>query len=67
LTVEEELLAALVAADETLQEALMIYNNFESVAIEMQADGLSQQFVGADCEVGYILNYICTSRTHSSN
>jgi hypothetical protein len=64
LTVEEELLAALVAADEVLQEALRVYDNLEKVAMERQAEELSRRFVSTDRKVGHILNCLYHSGTH---
>jgi hypothetical protein len=51
LTIEEELLAALVATDEALQEALRVYDNLERVAKERQAEELSQRFVSTERRV----------------
>jgi hypothetical protein len=45
LTLEEEVLAALVTADEALQEALGVYDNLERLAIERKTEELSQRFV----------------------
>jgi hypothetical protein len=51
LTIEEELLAALVATDEALQEALRVYDNLERVAKERQAEELSRRFVSMERRV----------------
>jgi hypothetical protein len=51
LTVEEELLAALVATDEALQESLRVYDDMELVARERQAEELSQRFVSTGRKV----------------
>jgi len=58
LTIEEELLAALVATDEALQEALRVYDNLEKVAKERQAEELSRRFVSTERRVSYISHYI---------
>jgi hypothetical protein len=51
LTIEEDLLAALVATDEALQEALRVYDNLERVAKERQAEELSRRFVSMERRV----------------
>jgi hypothetical protein len=55
--VEEEILAALVAADEILQEALRLYDNLERDAVKQQAEQVSQRFVSA--KVSHIFSHLC--------
>jgi hypothetical protein len=48
LTVEEELLAALLAANEKLLEALGVYDDLERVGVERQAEEISRRDVKMD-------------------
>lgn len=48
LTVEEELLAALLAANEALLEALRLYDDLERVAVEREAEEISRRDVRMD-------------------
>lgn len=51
LTIEEELLAALLASNEALLEALRLYDDLERVAVERQAEEISRRDVKMDRRV----------------
>ena len=51
LTVEEELLAALLEANEVLVSALRVYEDLERVAIEREAEEISKRDVRIDRSV----------------
>lgn len=50
---EEEPLAALSAADDALQEALRIHNDFQRIVEERRADETGSRFVSTDRKVNY--------------
>jgi hypothetical protein len=52
LTVEEELLAALLESNEALLEALRVYDDLERVAVEREAEEISRRDVRMDRRVG---------------
>lgn len=71
-TMEEELLAALFAADEALQEALTVHDDFQRIAEERRVDETSGHFVRTDRKVSYsfdcsdLIELTCTSATGKS-
>lgn len=60
-TVEEELLAALLAANGVLQEALRSYDDLERVAVERQAEEISRRDVKMDRRVSLVPISRCTA------
>jgi hypothetical protein len=52
LTVEEDLLAALLESNEALLEALRVYDDLERLAVEREAEEISRRDVKMDRRVG---------------